>query len=334
MTPGMGRPKTKWPDLPPRMTARELASGKVLYYYQSASKKIPLGADLNEARRKWAQLEDGTATVRFPKIAEKYRKATFEGFSESTKQHYRIALGNLEAAFEQFTLEQIEPKHIKLYIRRRSKKGAAVFEKRVLSAVFNWARGEGLTSAPNPCRGIQFSQTEKKSFEPQGKRDRYVTDAEFREVYDRGDEILQDTMDLALLTGQRPGDILKARRADIAEGVWWIVQQKTGKRVGIKVEGELTVVLERILTRPRPIQSVYLISDRRGQRVRMEGLGRRFRKARGTADWQFRDLRAKTASDSPDLKHAQRLLGHVNETTTAGVYRRAKGAVVAPLKRN
>jgi hypothetical protein len=59
----------------------------------------------------------------------------------------------------------------------------------------------------------------------------------------------------------------------------------------------------------------------------------RFREARGEAAWQLRDIRAKTASDSPNLKAAQALLGHETETTTAAVYRRAKGSIVSLLER-
>lgn len=333
MTVGMGRPKSAWHDLPPRMAARRLASGKVLYYYQAGGKKIPLGANLIAAKEEWARLDANGPKLLFPKVAKQYRMALFDGFSASTKDHYERALRSLEVYLRRYTLEQIQPRHVKKWLRDRSKKGAAMFEKRVLSAVYNWARGEGLTSAPNPCQGVKFSKAERRAFEPMGRRKVYVTDSDFQETYARGDEVLQDVMDLAYLSGQRPGDILKARRTDIVEGVWWIDQQKTGKRVGIRVEGELSAVLERILTRPRKVQSVHIIADQRGQRLLYSALNRRHRAARGEATWQFRDIRAKTASDSETLKEAQELLGHEIETTTAAVYRRAKGSIVAPLKR-
>lgn len=315
------------------MTARRLASGKVLYYYQAGRKKIPLGPNLVVAREEWARLEAGAGLVqRFPHVSAEYRKDTFPAFSLSTRGHYTTALDNLDLAFKAFTLEQIEPRHVKDYMRRRTKKGAALFEKRVGSAFFNWARENGHTKAPNPFQGIKFSKAERRSYGVTGKRDRYVTDAEFNQVYERGDAILQDAMDLAILTGQRPSDLLKARRQDIVEGVLWFVQVKTGHRMGLRVEAELAPVLARILARPRPIQSIYLLSDERGQRLTYDMLMGRFNKARGDATWQFRDIRAKAATDSPDLKRAQELLGHAKETTTT-VYRRSKSAVVSPLQR-
>ena len=52
-----------------------------------------------------------------------------------------------------------------------------------------------------------------------------------------------DAMDLALLTGQRPADVLKLQRTDIRDGALWIVQNKTGTRLGIEVTGELAAVI-------------------------------------------------------------------------------------------
>lgn len=333
MITGMGRPKHVWHDLPPRMSARRLKKS-IRYYYQANGKKIPLGTDLLVAKEEWARLERSGPKLLFPNVAKQYRDTDeFKGFSASTKDHYERALRNLEVYLRKYALEQIQPRHVKNYLRKRSKKGAALFEKRVLSAVFNWARGEGLTNAPNPCPGIKFSKAEKRSYQPTGRRKIYVSDPLFQETYQRGDDILRDCMDLAYLAGPRPGDILKALRTDIVDGVWWIEQQKTGERIGIKVEGELAMVLERILTRPRKAQSIYIVSDENGQRVRYGQLNTRHRAARGNEKWQFRDIRAKTATDADDLKHAQRLLGHVNEQTTAAVYRRSKGSIVAPLKR-
>src|SRR5688572_13795478 len=188
----MGRPKTTWQDLPPRMTARRLRSGKTLYYYQSGGKKTPLGPDRIEANKEWARLEAGQpAVTSFPHVTRLYREAMFQTFRLSTKKHYEIALTNLDVAFASFSLEQIEPKHVKSYMRRRSKKGAAVFEKRVGSTFFNWAREEGHTAAANPFRGVKFSAAEKRAYNaPEGKRKRYVTDEEFEEVYTKGDAIL------------------------------------------------------------------------------------------------------------------------------------------------
>lgn len=61
----------------------------------------------------------------------------------------------------------------------------------------------------------------------------------------------------------------------------------------------------------------------------------RFDKAREQAgvSFQFRDLRAKAATDINDLAHAQRLLGHKNRTTTEICTRDRVGEEVKPLTR-
>jgi integrase len=328
MIPGMGRPKSVWLDMPPRLQPRARRKGGFNYYYQAGGKKIPLGTNLIAAKQEWARLEAGTAAWTFPRVATEYRKL-FPGLKKSTREHYEGALRNLEVYLRRYTLDQVKPHHVKKYIRERSKKGAAMFEKRVLSALWSWAAGEGYTHAPNPCRGITFTKAERATFAPK-KPKVYVTDAMFDEVWGRGDDILQDTMDLALHTGQRPGDILKARRQDIIDGVLWVEQEKTGATVGVLVQGELAGVLERIVARRRP--SIYLISDRHGQRLRYNALNDRFRKARGESTWQFRAIRKKAGADSPDLKKAQELLGHANEQTTA-VHYRDRGLIVPPLER-
>lgn len=332
MIAGMGRPKSVWHDLPPRMSARRLKKS-IRYYYQASGKKIPLGSDLVAAKEEWARLERNGPKRLFPDVSRQYRAtAEYKGFSASTKDHYERALRNLDVYLRRFALEQIQPRHVKNYLRKRSKKGAAIFEKRVLSAMFNWARGEGLTNAPNPCPGIKFSKAEKRAYQPLGRRKVYISESMFRACYERADDVLRDCMDLAYLTGQRPSDLLKARRADIVDGVWWIDQKKTGKRVGIRVEGALAALLERIFVRPRKAKSVYIVADDRGQRVTYDALNWRHREARGAETWQFRDIRAKTASDAEDIKHAQGLLGHENEQTTAAIYRRSKGAIVSPIE--
>ena len=67
------RPKSNHRDLPPRMLrrVRTLKSGKVWesFYYNGRDTEgrrveIPLGHDLNEAKRKWAELECKPAPIR------------------------------------------------------------------------------------------------------------------------------------------------------------------------------------------------------------------------------------------------------------------------------
>ena len=143
-----------------------------------------------------------------------------------------------------------------------------------------------------------------------------------------------DAMDLALLTGQRPADVLKLKRTDIRDGALWIVQNKTGQRLGVGVIGELDAVIARIIERPHRAISAYLIQDENGQPLTKFALRTRFNKARTLAkvDSQFRDIRAKAATDTGDLAHSQNLLGHKNREMTEHYVKARMGARVKPLR--
>lgn len=327
---GMGRKKTVHPDLPPRMTARRGKGGSFNYYY--GQNKIPLGSDLNRARMKWAELEAGgsLSTHRYTDVADRWeREAIHIGRrkktrSAKTQSEFRAALKMLRDAFKDFMLDQIQPVHVSQYLDKRSAKVSANREIAVLSIIWNWARGKGITDKANPCVGIERN--------PESARTRYVTTKEFNDVWEKASPELQDAMDLALLTSQSPSDILRLTRNDIREGVLWMSRRKVGKKLGLRVEGKLKEVLDRILARPRRIQSVYLISDKRGQPLSIFQLYKRFKKAKGSADWQFRDIRAKAVTDETDLRTASQRAMHADEKITAAVYRRVKGEVIGPLK--
>jgi len=113
-----------------------------------------------------------------------------------------------------------------------------------------------------------------------------------------------------------------------------VAQNKTGAKRAIEIVGELADVLGRITSRPRVRRSAYLIQDDDGRPLSMLALRGRFDKARKAAgvSFQFRDIRAKTASDTGDLSHSQRLLGHKNRDMTEHYVRERIGSRVKPLR--
>jgi integrase len=109
-------------------------------------------------------------------------------------------------------VEAIKSHHVRGYLDKRGEqaKARANREKALLSHIINKARGWGFTDAPNPCQGV-------KGFKESG-RDRYVSDAEFRAVWEQADATLRDATDLVLLTGQRPADVLKIKLEHLHDG--------------------------------------------------------------------------------------------------------------------
>lgn len=359
----MGRKPHKNLNLPPRMRARRQKSGRTFYYYDMGGKprkEFPLGPDLVEAVRKWADLERaqvpaGSPVATFRYAAERYVRDVIPTKSPRTQLDNMKELEHLYEYFDAppAPLEQIRPQHIKLYFGWRADKARAwyVAKKRAVppnpghvranrdialfSHIFNYAREIGITDAPNPCAGVRKNREEG--------RDVYVEDDMFRAVYQHADQPTRDAMDLIYLTGQRPADVLKFDERDVRDGVLHVGQNKTGTKLRIEVVGELAAVVSRIRARKAgyKISSTALAVNEQGQRLSYDALRQRFHRARAAAGlevdaFQFRDLRAKAGTDTTeaagDIRQAQRQLGHASIQMTEHYVRARRGEKVGPTR--
>lgn len=360
------RPKSTARDLPPRMLRRtkRLASGKVWegFYYNGRDEngkriEIPLGTDLNEAKRKWAELECKPAPVEtgiMRIIFNRYERDIIPAKAPKTQKDNLGILAMLRTVFDTAPIDAITPQHIAQYRDNRKSKvkgseGApatvrANREITLFSHIWNMAREWGYTAKDNPARGIR-----KNKEKP---RDYYADDAVWGAVYAVACVELKDAMDLNYLTGQRPADVLKMRLSDIKDGAIEVQQNKTKKKLRILLDDgivrtELGKVIDRIKARERKVASLFLIATPNGTALNQGTLRIRFDKARTDAidaakkagdetlaarirGFQFRDIRPKAASEMT-LEHASRLLGHTEQTITEKVYRRV-GEVVKPTK--
>ncbi len=99
---------------------------------------------------------------------------------------------------------------------------------------------------------------------------------------------------------------------------------------GLKVQGEdLAGVLE-LVTR----QDAWRIAPRKQERPHGDAAAPGLTKARDAAgvSFQFRDIRAKAATDAGDLSHSQVLLGHKRREMTEHYVRQRVGGRVRPLR--
>lgn len=126
----------------------------------------------------------------------------------------------------------------------------------------------------------------------------------------------------------------KVKREDIRDGALRIVQNQTGAKRAIEITGALKTLLDRIASRPRVRVSAFVIQDDCGRPLSAVALRSRFDKARKAAgvSFQFRDIRAKAATDTGDLAHSQMLLGHKNRDMTEHYVRSRVGERVKPLR--
>ncbi|UGB46947.1 tyrosine-type recombinase/integrase [Frateuria edaphi] len=344
----MGR-RPQRPEAVPRLRVRKKPSGKVFYYYDHGlvdgkRREEPLGGDYGLAIKRWAEIEHAgaekpAAVVTFRYVADRYRGEVIPTKAAATQKDNARELKQLITFFDDppCPLDAIEPQHVKQYLKWRGEKAKvrANREKALLSHIWNWARGEGYTTLPNPCAGI-------KGFRETG-RDVYVEDEMYTAVWQEAGQPLRDAMDLAYLTGQRVADTLKMDERDVRDGFLHVAQGKTGAKRRIEVTGALAALLARIAERKvgYKVHATRLVVAEDGQPLTYNMLQGSFYRAREAAEidpqaFQFRDLRAKAGTDKADavedIRQAQRQLGHASVTMTEHYVRNRRGAKVTPTK--
>lgn len=342
----MGRKPSK-PGAIARLRER-VRSGTTYYFYDAGGKprkEIPLGKDYGLAIMKYAEFErDRTAdniarqVITFDYVATQYLIHVIPTKAHGTQTKNRQELGKLKAFFNDppGPLEAIQPIHVRQYIRwRKDAPVSANREKALLSAIWNWAREMGYTALANPCAGVKGNREDG--------RDVYIEDSLYDAVYAVAEVGLQDAMDLAYLTGQRPGDTLRMDERDLRDGILALRQAKTGTKRRIEVVGELAILIGRIKARKasHKVRSTRLIVTEDGLPMTMSMLRGRFDKAREAAkipkaEFQFRDLRAKAGTDkaetSKDILQARDQLGHTTVGMTEQYIRNRRGKKITPTK--
>lgn len=335
------------------MRARKQRSGKIFYYYDTGGKprhEIPLGSDYILAVRKWSDLHADNiprhSATTLKDVWDKYLLEVFQKKSAGTQKDYTKSIKHVLAFFMNppAPLDAIEPVHIRQYLDYRGKQAKirANRERALISLLWNHAREWGYTSKENPCAGI-------KGFTEEG-RHIYISDAVYEAVYQCADQPTRDAIDLGYLTAQRPADVIKMYETDIVDGKLNIEQAKTGKRIRIRIAGELKSVIDRIIERKKgfKVRSLALIVDEHGKPLSQRAIWQRFQSAKAKAilqdpklkeeieQYQVRDLRAKAGTDkaieTKDIRAAQKLLGHKSVGMTERYVREIRGDEVDPTR--
>lgn len=260
-----------------------------------------------------------------------------------TQRDYLGIIVKLRAEFGHMDPKEIKPRHIVAFLD--VKKGRIHRNRMVtiLSTVYHKAMGKWCIDddLQNPCTPVERWPTRPRT--------RYVTDEEFHAFRATCPAQVQIAMDLALLTGQRQGDIIglkwsQVRAIGLPREAWHleIDQGKTGKKLAIMISPALETVLKRAkMALPNwPREHVIRINPRSGKKgLRYSEDGFRAMWQRSMRAWMdaghenfhFHDLRAKCISDNANLDAAYLLAGHIDIKMTRRVYDRAR-RVVQPLK--
>ena len=268
------------------------------------------------------------------KVFDKYEIEVVPTKAEATQIGYRYMLKNLRRSFGEMHPRDLRQHHVALYRDKRKVKAPtqANRELQLLSAVCSKAKEWGATDH-NELIGLAKIPTER--------RDRYVTDSEYIHARDLANPMLGCAMDLGLLTGLRRTDLLRLSRADLTEDGILIRPSKTQKTTKVIILIQWTPALRHVVKQAlkiKPQLRKWILCNRMGKPITKNGFDSAWQRLmekvtdKGAYErFQFRDIRAKNASDDEDIEVASDRLGHASQEITKRIYMR-KARKVRPLR--
>lgn len=264
-------------------------------------------------------------------VFNRYVREILPQHAPRTQKDYLKHFVVLRKAFGHMQPDELRPRDVGRFLDVPRGKILRNRQAGVLSAVYGYAVGRWYVAERNPCAGVKRNEARK--------RDRYITDAEYAALYALHGPRMQVAMDLALLTGQRQGDLIGLTWEAVTEEGVLFRQGKTGKRLLVAMSPTLRAVLERARKLKPDIPREYVLRTRKGDPYTGEGFRaiwqRKMRKALKlgalASRFTFHDVRAKSVSDSATIQEAFERAGHTSMAMTRGVYDRGVRKVT-PLK--
>jgi integrase len=360
----MGRKRKDGDPLGLAGTRIEFKHGAFYYRHRGTHKVEHLGSDLAHAKKRAALYNDpegqygcmaywfGVFNVEFER---QVKAGTRSARTLADYQGYAAADGPLVAAVGKLLPEQVTPHIVQNYLDENAnldppRPTPANRERAFLSTCLSWLMRTGQAPAlkANPClRGAGVRRN------PESKRDRYVTDAEYRATYDAGDRSVRLMMELVYRTLQRPEiDVLSWTPANIKlkDGgrVLRFRQGKTGTRLDIGLVGELDALV-RAAVGEVPQLHQPIVHTLEGTAYTYDGISSNLKNAQARVrarhakaggplanmpSFGFRDLKGKGATDmwlaGEPIERIQQLCGHKTKTTTE-IYIKARWSeTIAP----
>lgn len=256
--------KDKW--MPPRVY-----KGRTNYEYHPAGGGSIRLARLSASKADvWAEYEKHSSTdsrhgtVGYL-IDEYTTDKSFFKLAPETQKDYRDCKIRIYDAFGKMLAQDVLPKHVRQFMdfRGSESESRANRERTFLSNVMAWGFERGHNEI-NPCKGV-------KPFKREG-RDRYVTDEEYKIVYDLAPINIQSAMEVAYLCAARSGDVRTMVKSDIKDEGLFIEQGKTGKKQIKKWTPRLRTAIETAKKQPSDIETTFIIHNKKGQPYTASGL--------------------------------------------------------------
>lgn len=297
-----------------------------------------LGSDEAIAQRRFQEIIAPLATVgTVGALLNWYMAEVAPKKSPRTYKDNQYEVKALAATFNDLPIRELRPHLVATFRDERGSTAPtrANREMALLSTVFSKALERGWVDI-NPCRGV------KKI--PEKKRDRYISDQEFQKVYKACPKHLKRFMILICTTAQRPADIIKLGRHNIATThsgnksiqVLRLRQEKTSAAVDIIITGRLKTLIDECMDDSMDIKT-FVYSSRTRRMVDYHRLCRRFKAITekvGVQNFKLYDLKGKAATDmyksGIPLEKIQALLGHTSVLTTERYIKSKLSALALP----
>lgn len=323
----MGRPRTANKHLPKYVT---VIHGS--YWYRPPDKEpVRIGLVKDGEAQVWRHqltLNEPVKEMRtLADIFDRYERDVLPTLAPRTQIDYRRHLITLRKFCGHMHPDELKPRDIGRFLDVPTGKIQRNRQVAVLSAVYTKAVGRWYVADRNPCNSVERND--------QKKRTRYITDAEYKAVYAYMPPKMQIAMELALLTGQRQGDLLSLSWAQVTEEGILFTQSKTGKRLRVGLSPRLEAALVRAKGMLPHLPRRYVLRNEEGapycaagfraiwqRHMRTALRGNKRRPAVLKERFTFHDLRAKSVSDSKSLQDAMDRAGHTSMAMTRGVYDR------------
>lgn len=318
-----------------------------------------LYSELAALNRDVEDRQEGT----MPALIDAWLLAKLATYSAKTQEEYRRMATFIKSEFDaQWRVEDVEPKDVARFLDKHfeAKPNASNKYRALLSVMFAFAVRKGLRNV-NPVSEVAGAT--------EGKRDRYITDAELDEVRTAalvgnddkptpsGPPIVA-LIDLAYQTAQRIGDLLALNWSDASDDGIMFHPAKTVNSSGVRMLIEMTPDLKATLdsVKADKVKSIGpVICTRAGGRFTYSGAQTAWKRAcqrarqwyekrcaesgetpdpRYLVGMHFHDLRAKALTDKRRLagaEAAQALGGHTTAEMTAHYTKAREMERVSPV---
>lgn len=313
--------------------------GKKKWFRDAEGRPLSLAAALAE----YGQIVDRPVSVStmIELIAEFEQSAAFAALADRTQVDRRRHHAELRSVFGHYGVHELQPVDVLEWKRARAPAAPRQWNQALsaLKVLLAYAADPIGLITDNPCRGIKRM--------PERRRTRAPSIEELETFCALGSEQVRLYVGLKLLTGLRMGDLLRLNRqailddclrVQIGKSSRWarllFVDPESGESTGLRE------ILDQVLALRRPVGSMALFCNRKGQAYTTDGWKSiwqyQMRKfvASGGERFHEHDIRARSgilAERQAGREAARQLLGHVEQRTTA-IYTDRDDRIIVPIK--